>query len=77
MNAIDLAGRTAIITGAARGIGFATAQKLLASGAAVALWDSDAAALDKAVASLKQSDRVHAAVSTSPMKPPSPPPSTR
>ena len=28
----------------------------------MALWDIDAAALDKAVASLKQSDRVHAAV---------------
>ena len=62
MNAIDLKGRMAIVTGAARGIGYATAQKCLASGAAVALWDIDAAALDKAVASLKQSDRVHAAV---------------
>jgi len=62
MNAIDLKGRLAIVTGAARGIGYATAQKCLASGAAVALWDIDAAALDKAVASLKQSDRVHAAI---------------
>lgn len=62
MNAIDLHGRTAIVTGAARGIGYATAQKFFASGAAVALWDIDAAALDKAVASLKQSDRIHAAV---------------
>jgi 2-dehydro-3-deoxy-L-rhamnonate dehydrogenase (NAD+) len=62
MNAIDLKGRTAIVTGAARGIGYATAQKCLASGAAVALWDIDAAALDKAVASLKQSDRIHVAV---------------
>ncbi len=43
MNAIDLAGRTAIVTGAARGIGLATVQRLLASGAAVALWDIDAA----------------------------------
>jgi 3-oxoacyl-[acyl-carrier protein] reductase len=62
MNAIDLKGRTAIVTGAARGIGYATAQKCLASGAAVVLWDIDAAALDKAVASLKQSDRIHVAV---------------
>ena len=30
MNAIDLKGRTAIVTGGARGIGFATAQKMLA-----------------------------------------------
>ena len=62
MNAIDLKGRMAIVTGAARGIGHATAQKCLASGATVALWDIDAAALDKAVSSLKQSGRVHAAV---------------
>jgi 3-oxoacyl-[acyl-carrier protein] reductase len=62
MNRIDLDGRVAIVTGAARGIGYATAQTCLASGAAVALWDIDAAALDKAVASLKQSDRVHAAI---------------
>ena len=50
MNTIDLKGRTAIVTGAARGIGLATAQRLLASGAAVALWDIDADALDQAVA---------------------------
>lgn len=62
MNAIDLKGRMAIVTGAARGIGHATAQKCLASGATVALWDIDAAALDKAVSSLKQSGRIHAAV---------------
>ena len=54
MNTIDLKGRTAIVTGAARGIGLATAQKLLTSGAAVALWDVDADALDQAVAGLKQ-----------------------
>jgi 2-dehydro-3-deoxy-L-rhamnonate dehydrogenase (NAD+) len=62
MNAIDLNNRTAIVTGAARGIGFATAQKLLASGAAVALWDIDAAALGKAAATLKQHGPVCAAV---------------
>jgi len=62
MNAIDLKGRTAIITGAARGIGLAAAHKLLQSGAAVALWDIDAGALEKAAASLKQSGPVVAAV---------------
>ncbi|MFZ0607901.1 MAG: SDR family NAD(P)-dependent oxidoreductase [Xanthobacteraceae bacterium] len=60
MNATDLAGRTAIVTGAARGIGLATARRLLAGGAAVALWDIDADALDKTVASLKH----HGAAST-------------
>jgi 3-oxoacyl-[acyl-carrier protein] reductase len=62
MNAIDLKGRTAIITGGARGIGFAAAQKMLASGAAVALWDIDAAALGKAAASLAKSGRVYTAI---------------
>ena len=42
MNNIDLSGRVAVITGGARGIGFATAQRLLRSGAQVALWDMDA-----------------------------------
>jgi 3-oxoacyl-[acyl-carrier protein] reductase len=61
MNAIDLKGRTAIVTGAARGIGLATAQRLLTSGAAVALWDIDAGALDRAIAALRQLGHVHAA----------------
>jgi NAD(P)-dependent dehydrogenase (short-subunit alcohol dehydrogenase family) len=62
MNAIDLNNRTAIVTGGARGIGFAAAQKMLASGASVALWDIDADALAKAVAALKGSGRVHSGV---------------
>jgi NAD(P)-dependent dehydrogenase (short-subunit alcohol dehydrogenase family) len=41
MNRIDLAGRIAIITGGARGIGFAIAERFVASGAKVALWDVD------------------------------------
>ncbi len=41
MNNINLSGRAAVITGGARGIGFATAQRLLRSGAQVALWDID------------------------------------
>jgi NAD(P)-dependent dehydrogenase (short-subunit alcohol dehydrogenase family) len=60
MNAIDLKNRTAIVTGGARGIGFAIAQRLAASGAAVALWDMDAAALDKAVAALKSAGSIYA-----------------
>ena len=52
MNALDLNGRVAIITGGARGIGYATAERMLASGAAVALWDIDAARLDEAAGTL-------------------------
>lgn len=52
MNALDLKGRVAAITGGARGIGYATAERMLRSGAAVALWDVDAARLDQAVAAL-------------------------
>jgi NAD(P)-dependent dehydrogenase (short-subunit alcohol dehydrogenase family) len=52
MNRIDLAGRRAVVTGGAQGIGFAIAERLLGSGAAVTLWDLDAARLDEAKASL-------------------------
>ena len=45
MNNIDLTNRNAIVTGGARGIGAAIAQRLLQSGAQVALWDKDADAL--------------------------------
>ena len=44
MNQIDLAGRSAIITGGARGIGLAIAERFIASGAKVAIWDVDGAA---------------------------------
>ncbi len=48
MNKIDLDGRKAIVTGGAMGIGFAIAQRFLASGAEVELWDKEATALDEA-----------------------------
>jgi len=52
MHKYDFAGRTAIVTGGARGIGYAVAERLLDSGSAVSLWDIDAAALDGAVKEL-------------------------
>ncbi len=52
MNQLDLAGRVAVVTGGARGIGLAVARRALASGAAVALWDADAPAAADAAAAL-------------------------
>jgi NAD(P)-dependent dehydrogenase (short-subunit alcohol dehydrogenase family) len=51
-NQIDLQGRVAVITGGAQGIGFAVAQRFVASGAKVVLWDIDEALLAKAQATL-------------------------
>ena len=59
MNAIDLSGRIAVITGGAQGIGLATAQRFLASGASVVLWDMDTARLAQAVADLETSGPTH------------------
>lgn len=47
MNQIDLKGRAMVVTGGARGIGYAVAQRALRSGAAVALWDIDAERLER------------------------------
>jgi len=52
VNKIDLTGRKAVVTGGARGIGLAIAERLMASGAEVSLWDVDAAALHAAVKEL-------------------------
>jgi len=42
MNQLDFAGRTAIVTGGAQGIGAAIVERLRASGARVQIWDLDA-----------------------------------
>ena len=52
MNQLDFQNRIAVVTGGAVGIGFAIAQRLATSGATVALWDRDQAALAKAQAAL-------------------------
>jgi 3-oxoacyl-[acyl-carrier protein] reductase len=61
MNKIDLQGKNAVVTGGARGIGFAIAQRLLASGARCSLWDLDGDALRAAAKSLGAKDQVHTA----------------
>ena len=52
MNQLDLQGRHAVITGGAAGLGFAIAERVLASGGSVTLWDLDAKALEQAVKAL-------------------------
>ncbi|HEY5325193.1 MAG TPA: SDR family NAD(P)-dependent oxidoreductase, partial [Caldimonas sp.] len=52
MNRIDLQGRVAIVTGGAQGIGYAIAERMLASGASVALWDADSEKLAEAKGTL-------------------------
>jgi NAD(P)-dependent dehydrogenase (short-subunit alcohol dehydrogenase family) len=52
MNQLDLQGRHAVITGGAVGLGFGIAQRMLASGASVTLWDRNAEGLAVAQAAL-------------------------
>lgn len=50
---MDLNNRVAVVTGGARGIGFACAERLLKAGAGVSLWDLDATRLAQAAAELR------------------------
>ena len=54
MNQLDLAGRHAVVTGGAAGIGLAITRRLLASGASVTWWDRDAEAMQNAQQQLSQ-----------------------
>ncbi|MGF6598894.1 NAD(P)-dependent dehydrogenase (short-subunit alcohol dehydrogenase family) [Paraburkholderia sp. GAS448] len=62
MNRIDLEGRVVVITGGARGIGYAVAQRALESGASVALWDVDAERLTRSERELSERGKVSSVV---------------
>ncbi|HLT76237.1 MAG TPA: SDR family NAD(P)-dependent oxidoreductase [Ferrovibrio sp.] len=58
MNQIDLHGKRGVVTGGAQGIGRAVVERLLRSGASVAIWDRDAALAQKAASELGSLGRV-------------------
>ena len=62
MNQIDLKGRVAAITGGARGIGYAVAERMLKSGASVVLWDVTADRLKSSQAELSKLGKVETCV---------------
>jgi 3-oxoacyl-[acyl-carrier protein] reductase len=46
MNSYDFAGRVAVVTGGGQGIGLAVAERMLASGAKLSIWDRDSKLLE-------------------------------
>jgi NAD(P)-dependent dehydrogenase (short-subunit alcohol dehydrogenase family) len=52
MNQLDFKGRHAVVTGGATGLGYAIAQRLIASGGSVTLWDRDEAGALRAAQTL-------------------------
>jgi 3-oxoacyl-[acyl-carrier protein] reductase len=60
VNRIDLQGRRAVITGGAQGIGRAVAERFLASGATVSLWDRDKALVVSTAEALAGQGTAHA-----------------
>ena len=60
MNKLDLNGKRAVITGGARGMGFAIAQRFLDSGASVSLWDISEETLTWAQEALSKAGTVDA-----------------
>jgi NAD(P)-dependent dehydrogenase (short-subunit alcohol dehydrogenase family) len=61
MNRYELAGRVAVVTGGARGLGYSIAERMVQSGASVSLWDIDAAKLADAARQLSSQGPVSTA----------------
>ena len=58
MNKINLEGRKAVVTGGARGIGYAICQRLTASGAHCIIWDRDEKAAHEAARTLPGAEAI-------------------
>lgn len=58
MNVYDLKGRVAVVTGGAQGIGLAVVQRMISSGARVAIWDRDRDLLARCVEELSEQERI-------------------
>src|SRR5690554_2533812 len=56
-NRYDLAGKRAVVTGGAQGIGLAIVKRLLESGAKVAIWDQDGPLLERTLGELGVGDQ--------------------
>ena len=54
MNQLDMKGRHGVVTGGATGLGYAIADRMLASGARVTLWDRDIGGMGTAAENLKK-----------------------
>lgn len=76
MSSVALSGRTVAITGAARGIGFATARAAANAGAQVVIGDLDTAALASAAEQIGRAHPVFLDVTSRESFGASPPPST-
>ena len=59
-NTIDLRGRNAVVTGGAQGIGRAIVERLLRSGASVAIWDHDGGRAEQTAVELHQHGQIAA-----------------
>ena len=62
MNQIDLNNKVAVVTGGAQGIGLAIAERLVASGSSVCLWDRDEKLVRKTTTSLAKKGSVEMVV---------------